>query len=917
MTSKNRKLAFTNGFRGYAKRGFNPASVAGLLQYFNATPTIDGAYVDSANKGTPRPIQLGRCYQFDGVDDYVDSGSPVTGGKAINTKLSINADITGNRGLVACGGHTASSRGYSLRISGSSINMLYANGTAANNANFTGFTVDAGTDYDIEFDWDGGASVPTITVNGTVYSASKTVFGWSGESTQNLVFGAYNAGNTAHYNGKMWGVALLVSGLPFLHYKMDEQGGTTAFDSSGNDNHGTITNATLSTFHATQDVISFQNDAGYTSSYTVDDTLIAPNITLTDMTFTINTRDATQRVILFTDSTISSLLLTVQAGSTVAISNGFGAPVFTIDEVSFTGNRDELYDLLYDGQNHDVVISNITYTGNLYYGGYDGFAWGITGQAISNVTLNGVAYDGTTFIPRNEANPTLDALGNSLQYTGHVPMNGQAIDSNCITLSGAGGIYHKAPAIPATGDFVFEIELELNSITGTQALLSQYAGGAEGRFRFGLSNDHVNLFIGGTGGASVVGSIPLVVGGKYTFKLERIGGAFNLYVNNSLDVVATSAISIMQSENTIIGVGGGGIATSAIINRYSIVDGSGDYLLHVPCSMGAGTFVADVSPQENHGALTGTTLSSVYANTQDDYHYNLANGASKYIFFNDTTDHINLNVTPDELMSTGVFDMEIDFMWDEASYSSFGRLLWFITDTGFFRLQKSTNSDFFQLWARKGAGQDIISAVGFAIPSGSLQKLRLLGNGSTVEMWLNDVLINTRTINTANLHTPNWTEAKIGSTTTTIKALVSRWSLSTATVTQELVPRGNTNDALKDLSGNSNDATIGGSPDVIYIPAATATTDALGTPLTNPPIAGHNGTESKIDFTGGVASAKAVQGGWETDWAFNDARTNPLFKRTITEGGAEVGADRFLAYETVLSGDDLTKVNDYTATKET
>lgn len=46
-------------------------------------------------------------------------------------------------------------------------------------------------------------------------------------------------------------------------WKIDEQAGTTAYDSSGNGNDGTQTGITPSTFYAPQDVYSFQNNVGY------------------------------------------------------------------------------------------------------------------------------------------------------------------------------------------------------------------------------------------------------------------------------------------------------------------------------------------------------------------------------------------------------------------------------------------------------------------------------------------------------------------------------------------------------------------------------------------------------------------------------------------------------------------------------
>jgi hypothetical protein len=54
-----------------------------------------------------------------------------------------------------------------------------------------------------------------------------------------------------------------------------------------------------------------------------------------------------------------------------------------------------------------------------------------------------------SLIPRNEAIPTQDVLGNTLQYTGRVPYNGTLVNSNCLTFDGVSQ-YISAPHIIGT-----------------------------------------------------------------------------------------------------------------------------------------------------------------------------------------------------------------------------------------------------------------------------------------------------------------------------------------------------------------------------------------------------------------------------------------------------------------------------------
>ena len=148
-------------------RGFASTDAAlrrlGIVSHFKNLPEPDGTLLSSIGD-EERPLQPGRCYDFDGVND-----------KITFTGLAGGVTIVSNDGTAA------------LTI----------------NAGATEITADSGT---------------------------------------------------------AWNILLSDGSL----YKCDENAGTTAYDSSGNGNHGAIQNATLSSFHAEQDVYSYQNQVGYT-----------------------------------------------------------------------------------------------------------------------------------------------------------------------------------------------------------------------------------------------------------------------------------------------------------------------------------------------------------------------------------------------------------------------------------------------------------------------------------------------------------------------------------------------------------------------------------------------------------------------------------------------------------------------------
>lgn len=140
---------------------YNPLATSLQALMINTPPMGSAIYDESEGAGDARPVQRGRCYVFDGVDDYI--------------------------------------------------------------------------------------ALPHLT-------GAETVVSHSGTGTASVAAGRLDC--TA---GTLWNVTL--SDGTFL--KCDEQAGTTAYDSSGSGNHGTIMNATLETFHGTQDVVSWQNDMGY------------------------------------------------------------------------------------------------------------------------------------------------------------------------------------------------------------------------------------------------------------------------------------------------------------------------------------------------------------------------------------------------------------------------------------------------------------------------------------------------------------------------------------------------------------------------------------------------------------------------------------------------------------------------------
>jgi surface protein len=214
-----------------------------------------------ANSGTRRTGQEGRCYTADGVDDEVvigDIGTAIwfSGWVKLNSDnqclMSLSNDTNTNL-VVSAGVLTA---GATLTLTGIRVDDVSKTASEAgvllndNAWHFLSCGIGDGL---------GGASTADdvrMFTDGTAH-ASLSGFDWrfwgvtpaAAELTE--CYSGSGARNTAALSK--------LSGW----YKMDEQSGVLSYDSSGNGNNGAITNATLASFHTTQDVYSFQNQIGY------------------------------------------------------------------------------------------------------------------------------------------------------------------------------------------------------------------------------------------------------------------------------------------------------------------------------------------------------------------------------------------------------------------------------------------------------------------------------------------------------------------------------------------------------------------------------------------------------------------------------------------------------------------------------
>ena len=545
-------------------------------------------------------------------------------------------------------------------------------------------------------------------------------------------------------------------------------------------------------------------------------------------------------------------------------------------------------------------------SGNENHGTYvNAPAWETSSDTHSWHNQVGYSESGAVLVPRNESNTSLDVTGASLDYSGKVAFNAKLRQSYCLYTNGTTQ-YGQATAVGNVNRF-------------------------KGWIQFAGANQEICTLDNTIGKAIKVSGGSLTLGGDMVLISAKIGDTES--AATTVDAATFGATLNAASSPQFVdirfddGLGGALNATDFRIGTDSSAYGellmsgiellNGDTsVLNVPISEGAGYVSWDVSGNGNHITWFNTPSWSL----QDKYHYNIQNGFNKYMYFDSNDDNISLNISPDEIMSTGVFDISFDLWWDSQDIADYHRILWLYTTTGFARLQKSQNNSTFEFWTRKAAGQDLWRCY-FTLDPDELHSCRIVGNGITVKFYVDGVLqptIGDDTINATYFHTPTWIETTLGSTTTTLKGILTNFSLETASVTQQLQGYGNTDDDWVDVSGNGNDGTVNGSPDAILVPKVDgADADILGETLRNVSVIGHNNAETSFDFESiAVGDTIPPEFNWvasnadfttfsfDTDWSGYD---NAFYRQL-----SSVANDRFLVYAEDLTGSNLAKAIAYT-----
>ena len=176
------------------------------------------------------------------------------------------------------------------------------------------------------------------------------------------------------------------------------------------------------------------------------------------------------------------------------------------------------------------------------------------------------------------------------------------------------------------------------------------------------------------------------------------------------------------------------------------------------------------------------------------------------------TNKIELASVPYEITATGIFEIEMDILIDDTT-SGFQRILWFYetAGNGFFRVQKNSGANSYQIWARNSSGQQYFRNNAVSFTPDTFFNLKITGDGTNVVVKHDDSTVATLSINQDNQAVLNYVETSIGDDATSLDGKVSNFKMTGGTTLHTHLPlqEGNEADAY-DISGNGNHGTISG-----------------------------------------------------------------------------------------------------------
>lgn len=917
---------------------FNPGRFGEVCQllWYRGTANLDGSILDEKdNNGDPRTPQSGLAIDFDGTNDYISCGSisTLTAASAF-IECSFIADVAnGNDYLVAnsLGGSSASNT-IGLKLEGNTVRVNLGDGSTFQVINTT-LTVSTGTAYRVRTEISGANLVTTLTNISTGVETSNTtaMTVTPASNAHSWSIGQFGTSNVLQFNGKIWDVRIGDATGTLRWYKLEDARGDTAYDSSGNDVHGTLTNSPT---RSTQNVFEpFLNEVGFSLSpnnlfdysqdfsqtywfkgTSGDGTADASSGDGIDLSTTSSGRAYIQRNGI---SVISGQKYRLRirrsslSGSTTAatISISGGASITSTDYTS------------------EVLDMDFTPTANVNI--LMGIGTNTTGSGAASMTIDsvqlyeiigdfevpyaettGTSFDFLAFVPRDESNVTQDVLGNPLGFSGKVPRNAQLKAANCISLDGVND-YVQAPVLGSTTlvnklFLRFRPNAEITTTSSSQYLVgtTSFFGLVLGATTGLLTNETITI---ATNASHRVGVLNTNISADWhTLEIRWNGSNYDIYLDGEQQAVTSVGTPArLDAQNFRLGRRGtGSDYYNGLIADVQVYDDNDELIRYHPFSEGAGTTCYDVSDNMSHSSL----VNGVAWSTQDVFHWNYGKGHSRYMYFDGVNDYIGVGTDIFNSHTQGYVEASIltgsslnsQVIFSAGSATNFTAIFYLVIEGSNLRIFHNGNSQ--------------VIRGNTTLTTNTHYKVRFESDGSTYSMFLNDVE-ETLTI-VSGTNNGNWFADEVSGS---MRYSIGNIRRSTGDIghfggviydvvvndgtsnVAEWQGRNNTNSGWKDNIG-SNDGIVNGSPSALSIPALNdGTADALMQPIRDPQVipANWNNTENTLDTTGGNATPITSIGSWATAGTFPEIFTGSprrFYVRDIEDVDTIVAQDQRVTY---------------------
>lgn len=527
-------------------------------------------------------------------------------------------------------------------------------------------------------------------------------------------------------------------------------------------------------------------------------------------------------------------------------------------------------------------------------------------------TITGGTMNETTF-PEVYKSLAQSVSRTALDYKGRVPRDIKFINSNCATFDGIDDYIEFGNRSLSTQSLSATAWVKVTDLSVTRPIISKYSSSTSKRA--------FALIIGPTGsltaiiskngfsgaGASVGAGAPGVVVGEWIhvgFTFDHSTGTLSVYMHGQLAASATDAgvtgvadhsqsVRIGYWESAGAGFMQGSMADVRLYDRSltasevaAVFEGGGpsDSTLHCPLAEGDGTTAYDVSPEEEHGSIFGSTPAVFWGSFQDVYHRNIRSGFTErgpnYIHesqaFNSTKWN-NSGSGPVAVATANVITApngtltgdRLDFTASASSpfqsrrqHASLGVTIYsgqFYTFSCYFKSISITTSFFLGLdvanpsrWDSPYPAASIVFDPPAATASGSTTAgLELLEDG-----WFRA-----------------WVSCRCKSTFATPQPALFLGGVPSATgavyVWGAQVNVGTTPTPYLPTFGSAQNFTP-------LVPTADGSNDMIRLPVENPATGAHNGAETQLDFSSGQLSEFTAAKTVPTDYAFGDGPADDL-----------------------------------------